>query len=205
MLSTTQSPGSRRAAATREHLLEVAATAFAEHGYAATSMSDLVQRAGVTRGAFYFHFDSKEALALATFRRKQQEFIRRVTEGLAGTHAGNAGSAVDQLVAGLRLRSRLMRNDAAFNCLRRLCTELRSDPRLAPQVSTFHAEPVALLTAVIQAAQIEGDIRRDVPPERLARLMFAALVGIDEFGGATDGGRMTEDLLLLVVPALRPD
>jgi AcrR family transcriptional regulator len=202
MRLTTRSPGSRRAAATREHLLEVAATAFAEHGYAATSMSDLVQRAGVTRGAFYFHFDSKEALALATFRRKQQEFIRRVTEGLTGTRAE---SAVDQLVAGLRLRSRLMRNDPAFNCLRRLCTELRSDPRLAPQVSTFHAEPVALLTAVIQAAQTQGDIRRDVPPERLARLMFTALVGIDEFGGPTDGGRMTEDLLLLVMPGLQPD
>ena len=196
MLSTTTSTRGRRGAATREHLLEVAATAFAEHGYAATSMSDLVERAGVTRGAFYFHFDSKEALALAAFRHKQQQFIRRQLEGVAST---GAGSAVDQLVAGLRLRNRMMRDDPAFNCLRRLCTELRSEPRLAPEVATFDAAPVALLTAVIEAAQAEGDLRRDIPPGRLARLMFAALVGIDEFGGPTDSGRMTEDLLLLVI------
>jgi TetR/AcrR family transcriptional regulator, transcriptional repressor for nem operon len=49
----------------RSKLLEAATTIVRQKGYAATSIDDLCKAAGVTKGAFFHHFPSKEALAVA--------------------------------------------------------------------------------------------------------------------------------------------
>ncbi|MGV9265278.1 ScbR family autoregulator-binding transcription factor [Kitasatospora sp. NPDC003701] len=54
-----------RALATRQAVLLAAAEVFDERGYAAATMAEILERAGVTKGALYFHFHSKEELALA--------------------------------------------------------------------------------------------------------------------------------------------
>jgi len=47
---------------TRERILRAAAACFAENGYSGCSVSDIVERAGVSKGALYVHFKSKEEL-----------------------------------------------------------------------------------------------------------------------------------------------
>jgi len=49
---------------TRSHILDAVGELFAEHGYDATSVADICARAGVTKGAFYHHFKSKQAVFL---------------------------------------------------------------------------------------------------------------------------------------------
>lgn len=48
--------------ATRASLVDSALTLFGEHGFAATSVQEITAKAGVTKGAFYHHFESKEDL-----------------------------------------------------------------------------------------------------------------------------------------------
>ena len=52
-------------ASARSKLLDAATTIVRQKGYAATSIDDLCKAAGVTKGAFFHHFPSKEALAVA--------------------------------------------------------------------------------------------------------------------------------------------
>ncbi|CAL9327663.1 ScbR family autoregulator-binding transcription factor [Streptomyces sp. Tu 3180] len=52
-----------RAVRTRHSILVAAAAVFAEVGYEAATISEILQRASVTKGALYFHFSSKEELA----------------------------------------------------------------------------------------------------------------------------------------------
>ncbi|WP_031073296.1 ScbR family autoregulator-binding transcription factor [Streptomyces sp. NRRL WC-3742] len=52
-----------RAVRTRRLILEAAASVFDEHGYEGATIGEVVARAGVTRGAVYFHFASKRDLA----------------------------------------------------------------------------------------------------------------------------------------------
>ncbi len=54
-----------RAIRTRELILEAAGEVFAERGYDGATISEVYTRAGLTKGAFYFHFASKEELAEA--------------------------------------------------------------------------------------------------------------------------------------------
>jgi AcrR family transcriptional regulator len=69
--------------ATRATLLSVARELFTEHGYAATSTTEIADRAGVTRGALYHHFTAKDDLFRAVFEQLEQEVVDRVAHGAA--------------------------------------------------------------------------------------------------------------------------
>jgi len=68
----------RQAEATRQLLVDVARELFTERGYAATSVEEIVQRAGVARGALYHHFPGKDALFLAVYNEVQADISSRV-------------------------------------------------------------------------------------------------------------------------------
>ena len=85
----------RQAEATRQLLISTARQLFAEQGYRATSVEEIIQRAGVARGALYHHFAGKDALFRAVYDEVQAETASRVvaaalagTEPWAGVRAG---------------------------------------------------------------------------------------------------------------------
>ena len=68
----------RQAEETRHLLISIARDLFTERGYAATSIEDIVQRAGVARGALYHHFSGKDALFRSVYETVQAEVATRV-------------------------------------------------------------------------------------------------------------------------------
>lgn len=58
-------PQQERARRTRAAIVESAAAEFAKRGYAAASINAILEHSNATKGAMYFHFDSKEELARA--------------------------------------------------------------------------------------------------------------------------------------------
>ncbi|MGH7860337.1 MAG: TetR/AcrR family transcriptional regulator, partial [Candidatus Binatia bacterium] len=85
-----------RAASTRQALVTAARAHFAERGFAATSTNDVVEAAGVTRGALYHHFPTKEALFEAVYEAVENEIVGRVVEAL-----GSVADPIGQLAAGM--------------------------------------------------------------------------------------------------------
>jgi AcrR family transcriptional regulator len=86
-----------RSRATIEKLVEVAFAEFSQKGYANVATEIIVQKAGVTRGALYHHFEGKKALFFAVFQEAQKEIGRRIEK-----HAEAAQDPWNQLVAGCR-------------------------------------------------------------------------------------------------------
>jgi AcrR family transcriptional regulator len=86
---------SERSEATRSALLGAARSLFAEQGYADTGREQIVERAGVTRGALYHHYGSK----LAMFRAVVEDLEREVTERVAVVGMQGA-DARERFVAG---------------------------------------------------------------------------------------------------------
>jgi len=68
----------RQAEATRQQLVDVARQLFTERGYAGTSIEDIIERAGVARGALYHHFPGKGALFAAVYQVVQAEVAAAV-------------------------------------------------------------------------------------------------------------------------------
>jgi AcrR family transcriptional regulator len=73
-----------RGQASRRQLLEAAAKLFTERGYEATSVTDVLARAKLSRGAFYHHFESKEALFEAVLEMVEEHVGMTLREAAAG-------------------------------------------------------------------------------------------------------------------------
>ena len=65
-------PRAEKAEATRTRLIEVAGELFGERGYDDTPIEEVLERTGVSKGALYHHFPSKEALFEAVYRTGEQ-------------------------------------------------------------------------------------------------------------------------------------
>jgi AcrR family transcriptional regulator len=73
----------QQSAATREGIVSAALRLFAERGFASTSIADIAEAASITKGAIYWHFESKDALfraILEQIRRDWQEMVRSPLE-----------------------------------------------------------------------------------------------------------------------------
>jgi AcrR family transcriptional regulator len=67
-----------RSGATIGELIDAARRLFGEAGYAPTSIETIADAAGVTKGAVYHHFGSKDGLFEAVFEREQQQLARKL-------------------------------------------------------------------------------------------------------------------------------
>ena len=83
-----------RRATTRGAIVEAARDLFAQNGYADTAITDILESAGVSRGALYHHFESKDDLFAVVFLATSSEAIRR-----AGTRI-TATSPLARLISG---------------------------------------------------------------------------------------------------------
>ncbi|MDT0309063.1 helix-turn-helix domain-containing protein [Streptomyces sp. DSM 44917] len=93
----TQGVRARQRAATRQALVREARRLFAERGYAAVGLPEIVGAAGVTKGALYHHFEGKAELFRAVLEEVQREIGDRVAAA-----AGRRAEGWDQLLAGCR-------------------------------------------------------------------------------------------------------
>ena len=69
----------QRSDETMRNLVDSATGMFASKGYAATSIDDINNAAGVTRGALYHHFENKNEIFRAVFERKEQQLVEAIT------------------------------------------------------------------------------------------------------------------------------
>jgi TetR/AcrR family transcriptional regulator, transcriptional repressor for nem operon len=73
-------------AVTRQHILEVASKCFRREGVSAAGISGIMGKAGLTNGAFYLHFESKEALVReavgSALAERQQNLEEKVRAGV---------------------------------------------------------------------------------------------------------------------------
>jgi AcrR family transcriptional regulator len=86
-----------RSTATRRRILDAARELFADRGWAATSVDEVVRSAGVTKGALYHHFRDKTDLLRAVYEEQEQASIERLV-GLVDVTA----DPLDQLRTGCR-------------------------------------------------------------------------------------------------------
>ncbi|AVH55812.1 MULTISPECIES: ScbR family autoregulator-binding transcription factor [Streptomyces] len=166
-----------RAQRTRRKILEAAASVFAERGYSSAAMAEILKSAEMTKGALYFHFPSKEALAKAVVEEQfQATIIGRPSPGAAGDGPAPAPTEAVQ---------------ALIDMSHRLGRRLQEDPvtrgaiRLAIEHGSF-AEPdpgpyrtwIASVRELLSEARDLGNLRPGLDIDVLAEVLVGSFTGI---------------------------
>jgi len=142
----------------RQELLDIAARSFAERGYDSTTVDDVIRQAGLSKGAFYYYFPSKEALleGLATAA------ATRALEALQPVMNASGLGAVDRLNAFLR-QGRQTHDAAATLAV----FESIFRPDNVVLYHRMHAAVMAVmlppLTEILAQGVAEGSIRSNDP------------------------------------------
>jgi AcrR family transcriptional regulator len=181
--------GERRAS-TRAALIAAGRELFASKGFAGAGREEIVERAGVTRGAMYHHFESKEALFQAVYETVEADVLAKVVR---------AAAAARNPKEMLRLGSLAYLDVAAAEEVRRICL-LDAPAVLDPEVRRTLAEGhgLGVIREALRDCMAAGLIREQ-PVDTLAHLYMAALLEaatlVAEGRDRAEVGAVLDDLL----------
>ena len=159
-----------RARITRSNIVSSAARSFHLHGFSKTSLADIIDEAGVTKGALYFHFESKEDVARAVLDT-QLEHVTRQFDALTASGL----PPLEQLVR-LCVHPSSEEDELPGSGFR-LATEIAS---LQPALTLpFYEEWLRMIGTILRTAAEEGQLRQGVDADRLSTFILSAITGAE--------------------------
>ena len=162
----------QRGEETRLRLLAVAQERFTQQGYDATGVAEICHHAGVSKGAFYHHFPSKQALFLALLDR----WLGRLDERLAAlrAEAPDARAALAYMTAAIEPIFADARGQLPL--FLEFVEQARRDPVIWEATIAPYYRYRAYFSQLIAAGAEEG-VLRAVDPELAAAMLVSLAVG----------------------------
>jgi AcrR family transcriptional regulator len=172
-----------RSEATRRKIVDSAVDLINEIGYPAAGLGDIIERAELTKGALYYHFDSKEALATAIIEEGADSII-----GAFRAAARPSSPALENLIHGSFVVTDVLGSDRVSRAGARL---LRTFGGFNPAAKKTLQILVDELVNGIESATTEGDLRPAVNPQSTGASIVAGMLGAELLSSTLANG---EDL-----------
>jgi AcrR family transcriptional regulator len=152
----------------RERLLDAAARVFAEQGYAGTKVQDIVRLAGLSTGAVYGRFGSKNDLL-------REAVISRTTSA-ERRRAENVSRVADLMAEGAGLRDEPLADHEAVRL--EAYVTARREPEVAAALAEVHDRWRQAMQPLVEAAIADGTIDEGVDPEAVIFLVRTLHLGM---------------------------
>jgi AcrR family transcriptional regulator len=169
-----------RSEATRRKILDAAVDVFSEVGYSAADRGTIIERTGMTKGAFYHHFDSMESLAAAII----EEGAKLVLDVLSGM-SDSFSPALENMVHGSFVAADLFASDKVARTAEQLTLAFGKFNDTGARV---YAGWVEGMSAQVGRAIAEGDLREDLDPTRVSEAIIGATFGTRILSQSTPSG-----------------
>jgi len=160
-----------RREASIELLLGAALRLFVSQGFRATNLEQISSAAGLTKGAVYFYFGSKESVLLEVLKRVREVVVDRALEAVEAAPA----DPVQRLVAYIHYQARLgitHRDEVLLLILMSLEYKERQG-EVNDFIAGLQRKQRRLIEGLIGDGQKAGSIRADVPARELAAIVLA--------------------------------
>jgi TetR/AcrR family fatty acid metabolism transcriptional regulator len=158
----------------KNQILDAASTVFARSGFAEARMDDIAAQSGLSKGALYLYYKSKDALISALLQRLFNLELRGVRGVIEGT-----GSVSDRLFAMTRLFAADLDR---LSLVMPITLEFYAVAARQRSVRQFFSEMLrdyrAILTQVIEEGVASGEFRSDVAPGEVAFALIALYEGL---------------------------
>ncbi|WP_433430516.1 TetR/AcrR family transcriptional regulator [Nonomuraea sp. CA-141351] len=154
---------------TRQKVFRAAVELIAEHGYVATTVDAIAERAGVAKGTVFYNFGSKEGL----FEALLEHSISKLAVALAAADTGESAlDALDSVVLG---QLRFFEEHGAF--ARVLLAEMwRTVWQEA--VARLRQSALSVYANVLRRAAANGEVRADLDVETAATAVFGMVLTV---------------------------
>ncbi len=160
-----------RSEATRRRIIDSAVRLFNEVGYATTTLGDIIERAEMTKGALYYHFDSKEALATAII----EEGSASLFEAFEKMRRSSA-PAFERIIHSSFVIVGLLGTDEVARCSTHL---LRAFGEFHSVAASAYSRWLDEITSHAVEAIEDGDLRAELNPEAVAETVLGTMVGVE--------------------------
>ena len=164
-----------KAERTSAFIIETVAPIFNRQGYVGTSMSDLTEATGLTKGALYGNFENKDDLALKAFQFNRDRLVAALEEAL-----GDSGSALDKL---LRL-TEFYRHYDTFTMKMGGCPVLNvgvdaqhNHRQLAAAARETARTIEGMIALVLEDGSKNNELKLPVPPLQFAKQFYTMIQG----------------------------
>ena len=164
-----------KAERTTAFIIETVAPVFNKHGYVGTSMSDLTEATGLTKGALYGNFENKEALALAAYEYSIDKLLNAIDERLSVE-----GDSLEKLFS----LTKFYRNYDIFTLEIGGCPVLNvgvdarhNNKQLAAAASETIKVIEGKIALVLENGVNNNEIYLPVPPLQFAKQLYTMLQG----------------------------
>ena len=160
---------------TKQLIIEVSTKLFARKGFYGTSIADLAQAAGLTKGALYHHFKDKDDIFFAVINSVRSIWQEKVArEVICGRNSLDKISILFEKHADL-----LSQNDFMCLVMSNLMNEMGDDdPKYSSVLNDTYQEFVLFVEEIIYSGQSKGEIRTDLDPRLLSLNIVGILKGI---------------------------
>ncbi|HEY2056826.1 MAG TPA: TetR/AcrR family transcriptional regulator [Amycolatopsis sp.] len=183
-------------------LLQHATKLFAKKGFDRTSVQEIVEAAGVTKGAMYHYFDSKDDLLYEIYARvlrEQTAQLEKVADSDAPLRARLATAASDVVVSSIE---NLDDNTIFLQSMHQLSTEKRKAVRAERR--KYHER----FRRLIEEGQAGGDFRADKPADLVVDFFFGSVHHLGSWyrrGGPLGAREVGDQFADLLLSMLRPE
>jgi len=163
---------------TREHLLQAAFREVYRYGFQSAGIDTILAATNVTKGALYYHFESKEALGYAII----EEIVAKLTRDrwMLPLQRSKDRDPIDTLIGIVRAiphRPRDVRSGCPLVNLAQEMSQLDEQFRKRLE-KIFHAWQEGIAMA-LRRGQSQGTVRRDLVPEETASFLIAMVEGYE--------------------------
>ncbi len=159
---------------TRERLLQAASREVYISGFQSASLDAILASTGVTKGALYYHFKSKEALGYAVVEEVIAPDVR--AKWVLPLQGGkNPIDALIGCVCNIPIRLEDVRGGCQLNNLAQEMSPLHAGFR--KRLAGVFQEWQAGVASVLRKGQIQGSVRRDLDPDETAGFLIAMVEG----------------------------
>jgi AcrR family transcriptional regulator len=166
-----------RSEATRRKILDAAVEVFSEVGFAAADRGAIIERTGMTKGAFYHHFDSMEALASAIIDEGANLVIAEV-----GSMSDSFSPALENILHSTFITADLFASNSVVRIAEQLTLAFGKFNDTA--ISAYDTW-IQAMTAEATRAIAEGDIRAELDPHIISESIVSATFGARVLGQTT--------------------
>jgi TetR/AcrR family transcriptional regulator, transcriptional repressor for nem operon len=164
-----------KAEQTRQYIIERTAPLFNKKGFDGTTLSDLTQATGLTKGALYGNFRDKEEIGLAAFRYTIAKVRDKVKKELE-----SAPTYKDQLISLLEFYADYVFNPPVAGGCPLLNTAIEADdnrPSMRSIVTKELMQTVDFIADLIAKGIAAGEFKKGIKPKELAYSFFCSIEG----------------------------